>query len=565
MNSHRVFIIHDSRDVAESLREALDACRIQSQIGADPKDVLKKAGSGTFDLILVGQSLPRIDGFEICKRIKDDESLRGLPVVILDSEKDSDRRIEAFDRGAIDYLVAPYNFAEVGARIRAILRQRESDLRTGAETRDPVTGCLNRRSLDAVLEVALGKANFGVTSFLLYLDLDNFAIVNELAGQAAGDRLLKDVANILRSNTRPMDAICRMGSDEFTLVLEGVDESGATQTATRLRHVLDNLPFVHKGRSFPVSASIGIAGMGECSSSEDALNRAQSACRQIKVRGGNGWEVLKSEPPEQTQLSMDTEWFVRVKDALKEHRMEIWLQPIVPLRKDLNLFFEELIRMREPDGELCAPEKFLSAAERFGKAQEIDQLVLTKGLELLANHSDVHLSINLAARTFNDAEWPDWAERSMVDSGVHPSRITFEITETTVIQDLKRAQHIMERLREIGCRFALDDFGVGVSSLRYLRDLPVDIVKIDGGFVETIDTDPVNKMLVKSINDVAHSLGKLTVAEYVVSESVLHAVQDLEIDFAQGQHIGRASPPTEVLNQDRYKLAASQKCRTRDP
>lgn len=553
MNRHRVLILHGSRDVGDSLREALGACRIQSQVIANGLDGLEKAGSGAFGLILAGQSLPDVDGFEICRRIKKDENLRGIPVVILSSSGDSDCRIKAFDLGAIDYLVAPFNFTEVGVRVRAILRQRQNDLQTGAETHDPVTGCLNRWSLNTVLEVTLEKANFGVTSFLLYLDLDNFAIVNELAGQAAGDRLLKDVASVLRSNTRPLDVICRMGSDEFTLVLEGVEELGATQTANRLRQVLDNLPFVNNGRSFPVSASIGIAGMRGCLSPADALNRAQSACRQVKARGGNAWEVLKSDPPEQTQLSMDTERFVRVKDALREDRMVIWVQPIVPLREDLNLFYEELIRMRELDGGISSPMEFLSAAERFGKAREIDQVVLAKGLEMLRVNSDLHLSINLSARTFNDPKWPDWAEHSFVEAGVSPSRIAFEITETTVIQDLKHAQDTMGRLREIGCRFALDDFGVGVSSLRYLRDLPVDIVKIDGGFVETIDTDPVNRVLVKSINDVAHSLGKLTVAEYVVSEPVLRAVQDLGVDFAQGQHVGEAGPPDEVLNRDRCK------------
>ena len=356
-----------------------------------------------------------------------------------------------------------------------------------------------------------------------------------------------------------------MGSDEFTLVLEGVDELGATHTANRLRQVLDNLRFQHNGRFFPVSVSIGIAGVKGCLSPPDALNRAQSACRQVKVRGGNGWELLKSEPPQQTQLSVDTDRFVRVKDALKENRMEIWLQPIVPLKDGLKLFYEELIRMREVDGELSTPVSFLSAAERFGKAQEIDQLVLAKGLELMRRHSDLCLSINLAARTFNDVEWPAATEKMLADSGIQPSRISFEITETTVIQDLKHAQEIMLRLKDLGCRFALDDFGVGVSSLRYLRDLPVDIVKIDGGFVETIDLDPVNQVLVKSINDVAHSLGKLTVAEYVVSESVLNVVQDLKVDFAQGLYVGEAGPPAKVLTQGRHTAVALQTCRTPSP
>jgi diguanylate cyclase (GGDEF)-like protein/PAS domain S-box-containing protein len=408
---------------------------------------------------------------------------------------------------------------------------------------DPLTGLHNRRFFLEVLQSAVGRAARGTHSFLLYLDLDNFKVVNNSLDHQSGDRLLMDVARTLRDQLRPGDELARLGGDEFTVLLNGADEAVATKFARMLVQIFDESRFKEGGKTFCCTASIGLSRIDGEVTAEDALSHADSACYYVKTHGRNGYEVFRPDNQAIAQLSAEAGWSIRIKDALRDHRMEMWLQPILPLRADGRAYFEALVRLRDPDGKIIMPGQFLSAAENFGNMQQIDQFALYESMSLMAAHPKLSLSINLSARTLNNAHLPVIVERLLSASNIAPDRVLFEITETAMIQNLVQARQIITTIKQLGCRFALDDFGAGASSMLYLRDLPVDVLKIDGSFIRSVDVDLVNRALVKSINEIAHILGKQTVAEYVVNGAVLQVLKTIGVDYVQGWHVCEPAPP----------------------
>ena len=408
---------------------------------------------------------------------------------------------------------------------------------------DPLTGLHNRRFFLELLQSAVDKASRGAHSYLLYLDLDNFKVVNNSLDHQAGDRLLVDVARTLRDQLRPGDELARLGGDEFTVLLHGADEAVATKFARQLVQIFDESRFKEGGKTFCCTASIGLSRIDGAVTAEDALSHADSACYYVKTHGRNGHEVFRPDNQAIAQLSTEAGWSIRIKDALREHRMEMWLQPILPLRADGRAYFEALVRLRDPDGKIIMPGQFLSAAENFGNMQQIDQFALYESMNLLAAHPKLSLSINLSARTLNNAHLPVIVERLLSASNIAPERVLFEITETAMIENLAHARQLVTAIKQLGCRFALDDFGAGASSMLYLRDLPVDVLKIDGSFIRSVDVDPINRALVKSINEIAHILGKQTVAEYVVNGAVLQVLKTIGVDYVQGWHVCEPAPP----------------------
>ena len=408
---------------------------------------------------------------------------------------------------------------------------------------DPLTSLRNRRSFLEVLQSTVDKARRGTHSFLLYLDLDNFKVVNNSLDHQAGDRLLMDIARTLGDQLRPGDELARLGGDEFTVLLNGADEAVATQFARLLVQTFDGYRFKEGGKTFCCTASVGLSRIDGTVTAEDALSQADSACYHVKTLGRNGYEIFRPDNQAIARLSSEAGWSIRIKDALRDRRMEMWLQPILPLRADGRAYFEALVRLRDPDGKIITPGQFLSAAENFGNMQQIDQFALYESVNLMAAHPQLALSINLSARTLNNAQLPIIVERLLSASNIAPDRVLFEITETAMIQNLTQARQLITAIKQLGCRFALDDFGVGASSMLYLRDLPVDVLKIDGSFIRSVDADPINRALVKSINEIAHILGKQTVAEYVVSAAVLQVVKGLGVDYVQGWHVCEPAPP----------------------
>jgi diguanylate cyclase (GGDEF)-like protein/PAS domain S-box-containing protein len=420
-------------------------------------------------------------------------------------------------------------------------KRMERDLLYAANY-DPLTGLANRRRFEENLRGAVRRAQSGLPGYLLYLDLDKFKVINEALGHKAGDRLLTEVTRLLQEHVRGSEALSRLGADVFTMLLDNADEAEASQLAQRLLSVLGDFRFQLNERAFITTASIGMVRIDGSGAAEDLLAQADSACHVAKSRGGNGMVVYRADNVEMQRLVRDAEWCVRASEAIAESRLELWLQPVVPLRSTQSGHFEVLVRLRETDGSVISPYHFLPALERFGKMLELDRYVLRQAVDLLGANPGMRVAVNLSAKSMNDSTLAGSVARLLEKAGVEADRLSFEITETDVIQNLAQAQALIGEIRALGCAFALDDFGSGASSMMYLRNLPVDVLKIDGSFVKEIDVDTVSRALVKSMTEVARILGKKTVAEHVSSEGVLNVVRELGIDYVQGWHVCEPGP-----------------------
>lgn len=414
---------------------------------------------------------------------------------------------------------------------------------------DPLTGLNNRQRFTEILNRTVAASRDDEPSYLLYLDLDHFKVVNHRINHEAGDRFLVEIARMLESNVRDGGQLARLGGDEFAILIRDVKETDAVAYARTLAGRLGSSEFEEGGEKFSCSASIGIAVIDGEADSEDVLARSVAASFQVKQNGGNGVELFQADQHSLHLLSEDASWFMAVKKALEDNRIEVWLQPILGLNGEGLPIFEALVRFRDEEGNVVLPERFLPAAERFGVLHQIDHFVFYKAVDVMRDHPKLHVSVNLSARSLTSERLPELVKSLMAASNVEPGRLHFEITETTMIRNLERAKANILELQKFGCLFALDDFGKGVSSLGYLRELPVDVIKIDGSFVENMQTDEVNRSIVRAVNEISHMLGKKTVAEYVSSAEILKEVRELGIDYVQGWHVHKPAPVQEFLDR----------------
>jgi diguanylate cyclase (GGDEF)-like protein len=407
---------------------------------------------------------------------------------------------------------------------------------------DPVTGLPTQEALSSALARALHEEP--QNGALLYFDLDRFEMVNEALGRDAGDRLLLDVAKRLQRSSSPDDVLARIGGDEFAIFLPHTNDlEDARGTAEMLRRAIGRLRAQEGDHIADVRASIGVTTLAGTGTVSDVLRRADTACRAAKVRGRNRVEVYRPALSEQAQHIADASWSVRVKDALKGGRLTVVFQPIASVGDGGVEHYETLVRMIGADGNLVAAEEFIATAERCGLIRAIDRFVIRATLERMSIEETCSCAINLSALSLHD-DTLEYIRYEIERSGVAPQRITFELTESAAIENLAKAHAAIETLRGIGCRFALDDFGKGLASFAHLRYLPVDFLKIDGAFVRNLATDQVNRAMVRSMNELAHSLGIQTIAECVEDEASLEALAEIGVDLAQGWHVGY---PSETL------------------
>ncbi len=411
---------------------------------------------------------------------------------------------------------------------------------------DPLTDLPNRRALEDTLQRMVDRSRRGRRGALLIMDLDNFKLVNDTLGHPAGDQLLITLANLLRRTLRPDDFLARLGGDEFAVVLEDVSLPQARATAERLRSEVNEFCFHLGGHTFDLGISIGIAPLDGRLDLPAAQSLADSAMYAAKDQGKNRIVVYPTWSKAETKLAEASQWATRIKDALRQGRFVLHFQPVVRLATGQAEHAEVLVRMQDADGGLIQPGAFIPAAERFGLMPQVDRWVLEKSLHLLQADPDLRLFVNLSGASLGDDSLLDLIEKQIRASGVAPGRLAFEITETAAVTDLLRAQQWMGRLCELGCHFALDDFGMGFSSFSYLRALPADYVKIDGSFIRNLDTDPTNRALVQAIKAVAQALGKEVIAEWVESESVAEVLRQLGVEYAQGHRWGVASPDRAI-------------------
>lgn len=422
---------------------------------------------------------------------------------------------------------------------------------------DSLTTLYNRRRFEEELEEALlwaGKHQ--VHGALLYIDLDNFKDINDTGGHQVGDIILIKVANTLSRLTAELDSsahqiTARIGGDEFSIILRNLDEESIYILSRRLLDALYQVRHIQDNIRFQLSGSIGIATFpGAESNATELLSNADFAMYQAKLLGRNQYYLFKHEDSYRQQSHARIIWREKIETALREGRFILHYQPILDIQQRSIAHYETLIRLLDENDNLVSPDVFINIAERLGLIQDIDNFIINYAIkkqgELLRQGHDITLSINLSGKVFDAPDLYDTIKKAINDHQARPEKLIFEITETTAVSDIIAAEKIMCKIQSLGCQFALDDFGVGFSSFYYLRELPVDYVKIDGSFVKDLANNTDNKILVKALSEVAIGFNKLTVAEFVDSLQTLHILQNLKVNFAQGYFIGKPSEKIPV-------------------
>ncbi len=417
---------------------------------------------------------------------------------------------------------------------------------------DVLTGLVNRREFESRLERALKSAKAREASYALcYLDIDQFKIINDTCGHSAGDALLGQVGALLKAKVRWRDTLSRLGGDEFGILLESCSLDEAMRTAEALRESVRNYRFTWEDRVFRLGASVGVVPIA--ADNEDVasiLSAADSACQAAKEGGRNCVHSFAENDIELMRRRREMQWAARINAALEEGRFELFRMPIQPLQKvEVGAHYELLLRMRDEGGRMVSPNDFIAAAERYGITPAIDRWVIENAFRWLVSEADEReklamCAINLSGQSFGDDKFLPFVIDQFQKSGLDASKICFEITETAAVASFSQANRFIQALKELGCKFALDDFGTGLSSFGYLKHFPVDFLKIDGSFVREILRDPIDREMVRSINEIGHLTGKQTIAEFAENAEIIQMLTSLGIDYAQGYGIAQ---PSRVL------------------
>lgn len=449
--------------------------------------------------------------------------------------------------------------SDSGASYLAVLEDISESHRLSVElsyqaSHDELTGLINRRAFENYLDEALNHARReGSVHALCFIDLDQFKIINDTSGHFVGDHLLRQVAEMLRQNLRKGDVLARIGGDEFALILEYCEPEKAAEVTDKLRQDLIDSRFVWEDRSFNIGCSIGIVPVTAASVDTDSLLRmADAACYLAKERGRNRIHLVDENDQALVERHEQMEWVGRIRSAIDNDRLFMDAQYITPLASGQHMRYEVLVRMRDEDGRVLPPGAFLPAAERFEMAHFIDRWVIEHVLMQLDRHPD-HLAmldachINISGRSFDHQDFLDFVIDLFERYAVPARKICFEITETAAVRSFSDVRVFMERLGRLGCTFALDDFGSGLSSFGYLRQLPVELIKIDGSFVRNIVTDETDRVMVNAINDIGQSLDKMVVAEFVENDNALKLLREMGVHFAQGYAVHYPHSFMEVI------------------
>ena len=404
--------------------------------------------------------------------------------------------------------------------------------------RDPLTGLYNRRYLKEALDKAIRQGHPGA---LLLLDLDQFKDVNELSGHQAGDQLLRQVAAVLQEELGHRGTLARLGGDEFALLVGGADRTLATRIAQQINQLLATVTLELGERRHRIAASTGIALFPtHGDNATDLLASADMAMYKAKESSSQRWHLLSTLEDARGELKERVYWEERIHRALEENAFTLMVQPIVRLRDRDIRHYEVLIRMQDDNGKLISPGAFISVAEHSGQILQIDRWVIHQALDVLARLDDkeVSLAINLSGPSLHDEGLKQYLAEEIITSGVAPEQLILEVTETAAVTDFATARGVLQSLRELGCRTALDDFGVGFSNFHYLSQLPVDYIKIDGSFIRQLLDDNESRVIVKAIADIANGFDKQVVAEFVEQEALLPILGSYGISYGQGYYLG---------------------------
>lgn len=421
-------------------------------------------------------------------------------------------------------------------------------------THDPLTGLINRREFERLLREALEEVDaFGAVHTLLYIDLDQFKVVNDTCGHIAGDELLRQISELLNATVREQDVLARLGGDEFGLLLNCCTQQDALGVGNKICAAVSEYRFSWEGKAFTIGASIGAVQLDSYARSLEALlSQADSACYMAKEHGRNRVHLYTPTDASLAARQAEMQWTTRLTKALQEDRFLLYVQPILPLQECSGLTprYEVLLRLHDEEGGVVLPGAFIPAAERYGLIASIDHWVFDALVAFMHRRREwvgrVQFNINISGVSICDLELLRHIVAVLSIKPYLAPMFCFEITESEAVRNMRQAHHFIHRLKHLGCRFALDDFGSGMSSFTYLKNLPVDYLKIDGSFVLGVDQDDIDRVTVRSIKEIAQAMGMQTVAEYVENAAVRDVLVELGVDYGQGYFLGRPQPLTEL-------------------
>jgi diguanylate cyclase (GGDEF)-like protein/PAS domain S-box-containing protein len=426
---------------------------------------------------------------------------------------------------------------------------------------DNLTKLINRREFESRISRILESADLGVSEHIVgFVDLDRFKVVNDTCGHAAGDEMLRQISEIMRRKIRTRDTIARLGGDEFGLLMEHCSITNALRATNSLLNALQQFQFSWEQRRFNIGASIGLVTISEGDNVTGILKAADAACYKAKELGRNRVHIYETDDVDLIKHQNEIEWISQIHRALDEDRFCLYAQIISPLNDSNIRHYEVLVRLKNEAGEIILPGDFLPTAEHYNLITSIDRRVIEMAFALLAenpvfNRQIEFISINLSGQSIADSEFLEFLITQFSISQIDGNKICFEITETAAISNLSMAIKFMETLKELGCHFALDDFGSGLSSFAYLKNLPVDYLKIDGIFVKDLVDNAIDYAMVKSINEIGQVMGMQTIAEYVENDEIKNKLRLLGVNYVQGFGIGKPQPLNDLLNKT-AKVAA---------
>ena len=556
----RVLLVEDSED------DAMLLLRHIRKGGYDPAvtrvetlhELRHAMNENVWEVIISDHNLPEFNSITALDVVREYGS--DVPVLIVSGCIGEETAVSAMKAGASDYIMKD-NLARLVPAIGRELREADSrrQRRKAEEAlrymayHDALTDLVNRSEFERRLESALVSAReAGKTHALLYLDLDQFKVINDTCGHAAGDELLRQIALLLSGCLREVDTLARLGGDEFAVLLEVCPLDYARDIGESLRQSIRDFRFSWRGKLFSIGVSIGLVSIdAESGGLADVMSCADTACYSAKDMGRDQLQIYNRQAGEASRLHGEMRWVTRIRDALEEDRFVLYHQPIVSLANEdgLDTRCEFLLRMQSSDGTLVPPGAFIPAAERYNLIAEIDRWVVRNVCACLSRSGGPAqlCFVNLSGQTVGDKDFTSFINEQFHRYKIDPSRICFELTETAAITNLKNAVRFVRDIKAEGCSFALDDFGAGLSSFAYLKAIPADYLKIDGGFVRSMLEDPMDNAIVHAIHQIGKVAGMRTIAEFVEDDAVRDQLRVVGIDFAQGFAIEPPRPIAESL------------------
>lgn len=422
---------------------------------------------------------------------------------------------------------------------------------------DDLTGLHNRRSFEQHLQYTIDNAERSDNAHgLLYIDLDRFKIVNDTCGHHAGDQLLIQLTQMMQQRLRRGDLFARLGGDEFAIIAQGRSFPDIRSLAEDLRVIVSEFTFMYEEQSFKVSLSVGVTPIdGQVQSMERVLADVDSACYVAKQSGRNRVHVTQDNDAEMVKYRSNLAGIQAIRKALADNRLSLFYQPVFEIKeRSMKMAHcEILLRIRSENGELYSPARFIPIAEKYNIMTEVDQWVFTQVIDWLAEHQNNHviprLLVNLSGLSFTDDDFSSFIVERLSRGDIDPSHIAFEVSESATVRNFEKVRVFIDRIRALGCELALDDFGAGFSSFAYLKELSFDYLKIDGSLVRNIAVDDVDRDMVAAINQIGHTVGARTIAEFVEDDAALQCLREMKVDFAQGYGLRMPTPLTQLADE----------------